>query len=302
MLPVDDLHTLYYEQSGNPAGVPVVFVHGGPGGGAGETNRQWFDPAHYRIVLFDQRGCGRSLPFAETRQNTTALLVQDMEALRIHLGIEKWHLFGGSWGSTLSLAYAQAHPARCLGLVLRGIFLMREQELDWFWHGAPKVFPEAWTEFISFLPEADSQDPLEAYYRMLHGDDVQLREQAAKVWNDYESKLSTLLPNPQLVASRSDHGLAVAKIEAHYFRNERFTPHDALLRNIDRMRHIPGIIVQGRYDMVCPIATAYELAQAWTEADFVVVPDAGHASREPGMERALIAATEKMKTRTPAKL
>ncbi len=297
MLQVDDLHTLYWEQSGNPRGVPVVFLHGGPGAGASPTHRRFFDPQHYRIVILDQRGAGRSKPLGEVRQNNTDLLVQDLETLRAHLGIERWHVFGGSWGSTLALAYAQTHPERCLGLILRGIFLMRRQEIDWFLHHMRMLFPEAWAIFFDYIPHAERDDLLEAYWRRLDSPDPAVRMAAARVWSVYEGACSSLLPSPELIAASGEdtHALGLARIEAHYFRANRFTPEDRLLRDVDRIRHLPAVIVQGRYDIVCPITTADELRRVWPEAEYRVIPDAGHSAMEPGIRAALVQATEKFK-------
>ncbi|HYG91644.1 MAG TPA: prolyl aminopeptidase [Azospirillum sp.] len=297
MLRVDDLHTIYWEQCGNPRGVPVVFLHGGPGAGASPTHRRFFDPHHYRIVILDQRGAGRSKPLGEVRRNDTDLLVQDLEMLRRHLGIERWLLFGGSWGSTLALAYAETHPQRCLGLILRGIFLMRWQEIDWFLYHMRVIFPEAWTTFVGHIPEVERGDLLEAYWKRLDSPDPAVRMAAARAWSVYEGACSSLLPSPELIAASGEdtHALGLARIEAHYFRANRFTPEDRLLRDVNRIRHLPAVIVQGRYDIVCPIATADELRRAWPEADYRVVSDAGHSAMEPGIRAALVQATERFK-------
>ncbi|CAO3441891.1 Proline iminopeptidase (EC 3.4.11.5) [Azospirillum argentinense] len=296
-LPVDDIHTLYWEQSGNPRGVPVLFLHGGPGAGASPTHRRFFDPGHYRIVVMDQRGAGRSTPLGEVRRNTTELLVEDAERLRRHLGIERWLLFGGSWGSTLALAYGQTHPERCLGLILRGIFLMRKTEIDWFLYSMRTIFPEAWATFAGHIPPEERGDLLEAYWRRLNAPDAATRMAAARVWSLYEGSCSSLLPSPELIATSAEdtHALGLARIEAHYFRSNRFTPEDRLLRDVHRIRHLPGAIVQGRYDIVCPITSADELRRAWPEADYRVVPDAGHSAMEPGIRAALVQATERFK-------
>lgn len=297
MLPVDDLHTLYWEQCGNPRGVPVVFLHGGPGAGASPTHRRFFDPHHYRIVIFDQRGAGRSTPLGEVRRNDTDLLIDDLEKLRRHLAIERWHLFGGSWGSTLALAYAQAHPQRCLGLMLRGIFLMRKPEIDWFLYQMRVIFPEAWLSFVSHIPPAERDDLLEAYWRRLDAPEPAVRMAAARAWSIYEGACSSLLPSPELIAASGEdnHALGLARIEAHYFRANRFTPEDRLLRDLPRIRHLPAVIVQGRYDVVCPITTADGLHRAWPEADYRIVADAGHSAMEPGIRAALVQATERFK-------
>jgi proline iminopeptidase len=297
LLRVEAPHVLYWEQSGNPHGMPVAFLHGGPGAGATPTHRRFFDPQHYRIIVFDQRGAGRSTPLGSLADNTTAHLVVDMEALRRHLGIERWVLFGGSWGSTLALAYAEAHPERCLGLVLRGVFLCRRAEVDWFLYGIRTVFPEAWRAFSGFLPESERADLLEAYHRRLTNADPAVHMPAARAWSTYEGACSTLLPSPDTVAAFGEDRMALglARIEAHYFRNNVVAPKDDLVRRIDAIRRLPAIIVQGRYDMVCPITSADELARAWPEAEYVIVPDAGHSAMEPGIRGRLIAATEKLR-------
>ncbi|WP_448190407.1 prolyl aminopeptidase [Azospirillum sp. sgz301742] len=297
MLPVDDLHTIYWEQCGNPRGVPVVFLHGGPGAGASPTHRRFFDPHHYRIIIFDQRGAGRSTPLGEVRRNDTDLLIGDLEALRRHLAVERWHLFGGSWGSTLALAYAQAHPQRCLGMMLRGIFLMRKAEIDWFLYQMRVIFPEAWLSFVSHIPLAERGDLLEAYWRRLDSPEPAVRMAAARAWSIYEGACSSLLPSPELIAASGEdnHALGLARIEAHYFRANRYTPEDRLLRDLPRIRHLPAVIVQGRYDIVCPITTADELHRAWPEADYRIVADAGHSAMEPGIRAALVQATERFK-------
>ncbi|MBU6468001.1 MAG: prolyl aminopeptidase [Betaproteobacteria bacterium] len=296
-LAVGDIHEIYWEQSGNPQGIPVVFLHGGPGAGAGPMHRQFFDPKTYRIVIFDQRGAGRSTPLGETRENTTPLLIQDMEQLRRLLGIEKWLVFGGSWGSTLALAYAQTHPERCLGLILRGIFLCRKSEIDWFLYGIKAIFPEAWREFTHYIPAHERHDLLTAYHQRLADPDPKIHLPAARRWSAFEGACSTLLPNPSLVSHFGSDAVALglARIEAHYFTNDIFLPENSLLNNIDRIRHLPSVIVQGRYDGVCPIVTADELHQAWPEATYQIIPDAGHSAFEPGILSALVAATENFK-------
>ncbi|MFC7333701.1 prolyl aminopeptidase [Rhodocista pekingensis] len=297
-LRVSDLHTLYWEQCGNPTGVPVVFLHGGPGAGASPTHRRFFDPAFYRIVIFDQRGAGRSSPLGEVRENDLESLVGDIETLREHLGIQRWLVFGGSWGSTLALAYGQTHPARLLGLILRGIFLMQRQEIDWFLYQMGTVFPEAWSAFVGHIPEAERGDLLEAYWRRLTDPNPQIHMPAARAWSMYEGACSTLLPSPELISASGEdnHALGLARIEAHYFRNNRLTPETRLLDGVGRLRHLPAVIVQGRYDIVCPIRTADALHRAWPEADYVVVPDAGHSAMEPGIRAALVNATERFRT------
>lgn len=296
-LKAGDIHTIYYEQSGKRDGVPVVFLHGGPGGGSNPKHRQFFDPEHYRIVIFDQRGCGLSTPLADVRENTTAHLISDIEALRKHLGIARWHVFGGSWGSTLALAYAQAHPDTPLSLTLRGIFTMTEREIYWFLYGARALFPEAWERFTRDVP-AEKQNDLLGYYSDLFAHPQQsVRLQAARTWSNYEASCCALIPSPPAAGEDDDghHALGIATIEAHYFRNCRFEPDNALLRGVDKIRHIPATIVQGRYDAVCPIETAYELHRAWPESEFIVVPDAGHSSSEPGITDGLIRATNRFR-------
>jgi proline iminopeptidase len=298
MLAVDDLHTLYWEESGNPDGVPVVFLHGGPGAGASPTHRRFFDPQHYRIVIFDQRGAGRSRPLGELRANTTEHLIADIERLRAFLAVDRWHVFGGSWGSTLALAYAEAHPDRVISLTLRGIFLMQRAEIDWFLLGMRRIFPEAWSAFASLIPEAERGDLLSAYYRRLTSEDPALVLRAARAWSLYEGSCSTLLPNPQIISSATEqgHAIGLARIEAHYFLHNLFTPEDRLLEEIDRVRAIPAAIVQGRYDIVCPIETADRLHKRWPEADYLVIPDAGHSAMEAGIRSALVGITERFKT------
>ncbi len=297
-LRLDARHVMYWEQSGRPDGEPVVFLHGGPGAGAIPVHRRFFDPEFYRIVVYDQRGAGRSTPRGELIDNTTEHLIADMERLRELLGVDKWVLFGGSWGSTLALAYAEAHPERCLGLILRGIFLGRAQEIDWFIRGMRTVFPEAWRSFVEVLDEDERDDILAAFHRRLTDPDRAVRVPAARAWSRYEGTCSTLLPSPETVAAFSEDSMAsgLAAIEAHYFINDLFLAPDALLDNIDRIRHLPCVIVQGRYDMVCPIATADDLHRAWPEADYVVVPDSGHSAMDPGIRVALVGASEKFKT------
>jgi proline iminopeptidase len=297
-LRVSPVHELHYEESGNPAGKPVVFVHGGPGGGTEPKHRRFFDPARYRIVLFDQRGCGQSTPHASLVDNTTWHLVSDMEAVREHLKIERWQVFGGSWGSTLALAYAQTHPSRVTELVLRGIFLLRKWEIDWFYQsGASALFPDAWEEYLAPIPEAERGDLVRAYHRRLTSDDPRVRAEAARAWSVWEGRTSCLLPNADLVSKYAgdEFSQAFARIECHYFVNGGFLDGDrALLRkeNVDRIRHIPGVIVQGRYDVVCPMESAWALHRAWPEAQLRVVADAGHSALEPGTVHELVTATD----------
>jgi proline iminopeptidase len=299
-LALDDRHVMYWEESGNPAGVPVLFLHGGPGAGASPAHRRFFDPDHYRIVIFDQRGAGRSEPLGEVADNTTPHLVADIERLREHLGIDRWFVFGGSWGSTLALAYGIAHPGRCRGFVLRGIFLCRDSEIDWFLYGIRNVFPDAWERFASYVPEVERGDLLAAYRRRLDDADPAVHMPAARRWSLYEGSCSTLLPSAASIEHFGDDvvALGLARIEAHYFAHGSFLPAGGLLAHVDRIRHRPCVIVQGRYDMVCPAVSAFELAAAWPEAELHVVPDAGHSAWEPGIRAQLIAATERFKTIT----
>ena len=292
-LQVDDVHILYYEESGAGDGAPALFLHGGPGAGCQPSHRRYFDPAHYRVVLFDQRGCGKSAPFGEIKHNTTAHLIADIERLRDHLGIERWLVFGGSWGSTLAMAYAQQYPERCTGLVLRGIFLGRRAEVDWFLNGMGRFFPEARHAFLSVLPEGERADPLPALHARLTSDDPAVHLPVAKAWAAYESACIKLLPGP--VAEKGPRSLAISRIEAHYFVHDCFLEEDQLLRNIARIRHLPAAIVQGRYDAICPPGTADELARAWPEAEFEIVADAGHAASEPGIIDALVRATDRFR-------
>jgi proline iminopeptidase len=298
-LAVDPRHTLHWESCGNSRGVPLVFLHGGPGGGCLPHHRRYFDPAFWRVTLFDQRGAGRSTPSADLTDNTTQHLVADLELLRRHLGIDRWLLFGGSWGSTLALAYAEAHPERCLGLVLRGIFLASDAELDWFMHGMRTVFPEAWRAFAEFLPAAERHDLLASYHRRLTDPDPAVHLPAAKAWDRYEGACSTLLPPPDALPKFDSDAsaLAIARIEAHYFVHRAFLRDGELLAKLDRIRHLPCTIVQGRYDIVCPPVTADKLSRAWPEAQYIVVPDAGHSVREPGITRELVAAVKRMQER-----
>jgi proline iminopeptidase len=297
MLKVDGGHELYWEQSGNPDGFPVVFLHGGPGAGANPAHRRFFDPDFYRIVIFDQRGAGRSRPYAGLDDNSTWRLVEDVETLRRHLGIDRWMLFGGSWGATLALAYGIKHPERCAGFVLRGVFLGTTAELDWFLNGIRNVFPEAWRAFAGFLPEAERGDVLEAYHRRLIDPDPKVHLPAAEAWNGYETACSTLLNDQEEGngISGGSRSLAIARIEVHYFKHRMFLDDDYLMDNIGKVSGIPAAIVQGRYDMVCPIVTADRLARAWPEAAYEIVPDAGHSAMEPGIRKALVRATERLK-------
>ncbi len=288
---------MYWEQVGNPHGLPVLFLHGGPGAGAGAVHRRFFDPAFWRVVIFDQRGAGRSRPLGSLVANTTADLVQDIERLREYLGIERWLLFGGSWGSTLALAYAQEHPSRVIGCVLRGVFLGRPKEVEWFLYGLAAFFPEAHAAFANFLPESERKDLLGGYLRRLTDADPAVHLPAARAWSVYEGICSTLLPNSETVTAfaQDRSALGLARIEAYYFANGLFLPPEGLLARMARIAHIPAEIVQGRYDMICPPQTAFELAAAWPRARLTVIPDAGHSALEPGTRRALVAALERFR-------
>ena len=295
-LDVGQGHRVHYEQCGNPRGKPALFIHGGPGGGTSPAQRRFWDPAAYRIVLFDQRGCGRSTPYASLEANTTTHLVADMERLREHLGIERWQLLGGSWGSALALAYAQAHPARVSELVLRGVFLVRGEELRWYYgDGCNRLFPDAWEEFLAPIPREERDDLLGAYHRRLTSDDPATRRRAAVAWSRWEARTSRMRVAPELVAQATEPTFAeaFARIECHYFIHGGFLDaDDALLRNVPRIAHLPATIVQGRYDVVCPPKSAFELHRAWPASRLVLVPDAGHSAFEPGIARALVAATD----------
>ncbi len=298
-LKVSPLHTLEYELCGNPAGTPVVFLHGGPGGGIMPDHRRFFDPRAYRAVLFDQRGAGKSTPHAALEENTTWDLVADIERLRAHLGIDRWVVFGGSWGSTLALAYAETHPARVRALVLRGIFLCRPMEIHWFYQeGASAIFPDRWEEYLAPIPEVERGDLVQAYYRRLTCDDETVRLAAARAWSVWEGSTLRLLPDPKVIADFEDpyRALALARIECHYFvHNAFFEGDDWLLHHVQAIRRVPGVIVQGRYDVVCPTMSAWDLHRAWPEADLVIVPDAGHHALEPGTVDALVGATDRFR-------
>ena len=290
-------HALYWEESGNPKGRPALFLHGGPGAGATAVHRRFFDPSHWRIVVFDQRGSGRSTPLGEIDENSPAHLLCDIELLRRELNVVEWLVFGGSWGSTLALHYAETHPERCTGLVLRGIFLCRAEEIEWFLYGIRAIFPEAWRAFAGFVPEPERGDLLAAYYRRLIDPDPRIHLPAARAWSIYEGACSTLLPNSETAAAFGEDRLALglARIEAHYFTHHLFAGAADLVRRVAAIRHLPGVIVQGRYDMVCPVRSADELARAWPEAEFIIVPDAGHSAMEPGIREQLVVATERLK-------
>ncbi|MEO8812076.1 MAG: prolyl aminopeptidase [Caulobacteraceae bacterium] len=297
-LALGDPHVMYWEQSGRRDGRPVLILHGGPGAGSQADQRRVFDPAFWRIVMFDQRGAGKSTPHGETRGNTTAALIEDIERLRVTLGIERWVVAGGSWGSTLALAYAQAHPARCEGLILRGLWLARQSEIDWFMKGMGTFFPEAHRAFAGEIPMAERKDLLTAYGRRLADPDPAIHRAAARAWSRYEGACATLLPDAAATAMFEDDATAIGigRIEAHYFANETWFRDHPILERIEAIRHLPAVIVQGRYDVICPIVTADEVARAWPEARYVIVPDAGHLEREPGIRAALVEAGEHFKT------
>ena len=295
-IPLDATHVMHWEACGNPQGVPLVFLHGGPGGGCLPHHRRFYDPKFWNVVLYDQRGAGRSTPAAELVDNTTPNLVADLERLRVALGIERWLVFGGSWGSTLALAYAQSYPECVLGLVLRGIFLATATEIDWFMHGMRTIFPEAWRAFVEALPPAERTNLLASYYRRLTDRDPSVHLPAARAWDRYEGACTTLLPvaDPLSRFDGDAAALAIARIEAHYFVHRGFLGPNQLLNDVVKIRHLPCTIVQGRYDIVCPPVTANALSRAWPEAEYVVVPDAGHSVREPGITRELMAAVRRM--------
>ncbi|MES9989090.1 MAG: prolyl aminopeptidase [Candidatus Thiodiazotropha endolucinida] len=302
MLPVGNGHRLYVEQVGKPDGIPVLFLHGGPGAGCEPYHRRFFNPDHYRVVLFDQRGCGHSTPHASLEANTTWDLVGDIEKIRQQLNIEQWLLFGGSWGSTLALAYAQSYPDRVTGMVLRGIFLCRDEEISWFYqHGASRVFPDYWEDFIAPIPQQERDDLLHAYHRRLSGENDIDRMAAAKAWSVWEGRTASLHPNPAVVSFFSDPhtALSLARIECHYFVNHAFLRPNQLLLESDRLADIPGVIVQGRYDLICPMASAWELHRAWPGSELKVIGDAGHSAAEPGIRSALIEATDKFAKELP---
>lgn len=298
-LKVSDLHEIYYEQVGRKDGTPVLFVHGGPGGGIEPSHRRYFDPDHYRVILFDQRGCGRSTPYAELRENTTWDLVSDIEKLRQHLGIQKWLVFGGSWGSTLSLLYAETHPDRVAALVLRGIFLCRKQEIQWFYQeGASRIFPDVWEDYKNTIPEAERSDFVSAYYKRLTSSDRQTRLQAARAWSTWEGATSRLIPDLEMIrhSGADEFAEAFARIECHYFINGIWMKSDnQIIEDIHRIRHIPCEIIHGRYDVVCPVENAWDLHKAWPESTLHIVPDAGHSAREGGVLNKLVGAMERFK-------
>ena len=296
MLEVDALHTIYWEEVGNPNGVPVVFLHGGPGAGLSPQHRRFFDPEYYRVILFDQRGAGKSTPLGEWRNNTTQLLVDDIEQLRVKFGIERWLVFGGSWGSTLALAYGEAHPERCLGFILRGIFLCTAAEIDWFLHGVQWFYPELYDEFVAPIPEQERGDLLTAYTTRMLCDDPAVFWPAARAWSRFEGRRVFLLPQPDEPASDT-LDLGVGRLEAHYMANLGFFSDDQLVREAGRIAHLPCVIVQGRYDVICPPLSAHRLHQAWPGSLLQMIPDAGHGALETGIASALVGATERFKQR-----
>jgi proline iminopeptidase len=301
---VSSLHELWVEECGNPEGQPVLFIHGGPGAGFGPAHRRLFDPKHFRIILFDQRGAGRSRPHADLRDNTTWDLVSDIEKLRAHLGIKKWMLFGGSWGSTLALAYAETHPEAVSHMVLRGIFLCRKSEIDWFYQGgAHWIFPEIWKQYLAPIDPEERGDLVKAFYRRLTSDNERIRLEAAKAWSGWEGATVHLVPDSATYTKfTSDHmSVSLARIECHYFIHGCwFKSDNQLIEDVGRIRHIPSVIIHGRYDVVCPVKNAFDLHEAWPEADLRIVPDAGHAFDEPGILRELMAAVDRFKLAHPA--
>jgi proline iminopeptidase len=296
MLPVAKLHTIYWEEVGNPDGIPVLFLHGGPGAGLSPQHRRFFDPHSYRAILFDQRGAGKSTPLGEWRNNTTALLIEDIERLRVMFGIERWLVFGGSWGSTLALAYGQAHPERCLGFILRGIFLCTAAEIDWFLHGVQWFYPELYEEFVAPIPAAERGDLLGAYARRLLSADPDVYWPAARAWSRFEGRRVFLLPQEEETSSDT-LDLGVGRLESHYMANLGFLEDDQLVRDVGRIAHLPAVIVQGRYDVICPPLAAWRLHRAWPGAQMRMIADAGHGALEIGIARALVGATEQFKRR-----
>jgi proline iminopeptidase len=299
MLKVSNLHSLNYEQVGNPNGKPILFLHGGPGGGIDPDHRRYFDPNHYRIILFDQRGCGKSTPFAELNENTTWDLVADIEKIRQHLNINSWHVFGGSWGSTLALTYAIMHPQFVSALILRGIFLCRPEEIKWFYQeGASQIFPDFWQKYRDHIPLAERNDFIKAYHKRLTSPDQKTQLEAARIWSQWEMSTSYLFVKSTAVERMDDPASALpfARIECHYFiNNSFFKTNNWILENIDKIKKIPGVIIQGRYDVVCPARSAWDLKMAWPEAELKIIPDAGHSASEPGIRSALIEATDRFR-------
>jgi proline iminopeptidase len=294
-LAVDGLHTIHLERCGNPNGIPVLFLHGGPGTGCTPTHRRFFDPERYHIILFDQRGCGRSTPHAELRHNNTAHLVSDIETIRRHLGINRWLVFGGSWGSTLALAYAEQFTAQTSGLILRGIFLCRKEDIHWFYQeGTSRLFPDYWQDYIAPIPKSERSNMVKAYYRILTGADSVRQMEAAKAWSVWEGRTATLLPDAstETFFAQPEVALSMARIECHYFSHDSFLTPNQLLENASRLASIPGVIVHGRYDVICPMDGALALHSAWSGSKLMIVPDAGHAATEPGITDALVTATD----------
>ncbi|GAB2860367.1 prolyl aminopeptidase [Pseudoduganella ginsengisoli] len=294
MLAVDDLHTIYWEEVGNPNGIPVLFLHGGPGAGLSPAHRRFFDPLHYRVILFDQRGAGKSMPLGECRNNTTPLLIEDIERLRTMFGIEQWLVFGGSWGSTLALAYGQAHPERCLGFVLRGIFLCTRREIDFFLNGSEWFHPDVYDEFVAGIPVDERGDLLAAYHQRIMSHDPEVYWPAVRAWSRFEGRRVFLLPQPEEPPSDS-LDLGVGRLESHYMANLGFFTDNQLLDNVSRIAHLPAVIVQGRYDVICPPVSAWRLHQAWKGSVMKMIPDAGHGAMETGITRALVTATEQFR-------
>ena len=296
-LPVSDLHTIYIEESGNKNGKPVIFLHGGPGGGVDPKYKRYFNPDKWRIIMFDQRGCGKSTPFAELKENTTWDLVDDIEKIRKHLSIDRWVVYGGSWGSTLSLAYSQTYPDSCKALILRGIFLVRKKEIHWFYQeGASKIFPDDWQSFIAPIPIEKRDNLLEAYYNLLIGKDSSKKIEAAKAWSTWEGSTVRLIQDKDFIGDFSDEKFAeaFARIESHYFMNNAwFNSDNHLIENVDKIRHIPAVIIHGRYDVICPVENAWELHQAWPESELHIIPDAGHSIFEEGIKDKILEYTEK---------
>ena len=299
-LGVDEIHSLHIEQVGNPDGLPALFLHGGPGAGCEPYHRRFFDPERYRVVLFDQRGAGRSTPHAELRNNTTWDLVADIEKIREHLGIERWLVFGGSWGSTLALAYAQTYPERVAALVVRGVFLCRPHEIAWFYQqGTSRLFPDYWQDFVAPIDPGERDDLLSAYYRVLTGSDELRRLAAAKAWSVWEGRTATLLPDERVAShfAQARVALSMARIECHYFKQDAFLRPNQLLEDAVKLAGIPGVIVHGRYDVICPVENAWELHQAWSGSELSIIADAGHSAAEPGIRARLVEATDTLAKR-----
>jgi len=294
MLQVDEIHTIYWEEVGNPSGIPVVFLHGGPGAGLSPQHRRFFHPDHYRVILFDQRGAGKSAPLGDIRHNTTQLLIEDIERLRTMFGIEQWLVFGGSWGSTLALAYGETHPERCLGFVLRGIFLCTKKEIDFFLDGAEWFHPEIHDEFVAPIPEQERGDLLQAYVKRIMDPDPAVHWPAVRAWSKFEGRRVFLLPQPEEAPSDT-LDLGVGRMESHYMANLGFFEKDQLMDNVSRITHLPVVIVQGRYDVICPPVTAWRLHQSWPASVLKMIPDAGHGAMEQGISKALVAATEQFR-------